>query len=210
MSEQLAILQTVTLQESKTDWSSFATCSKGSLFCAINGSSLVHEICRTPGAAGAPFKTAAKTHRLPDVIRYMCGFQCDGECRLAASFDDYIVRVFRATGDGLCELQLLRARHADWNPRTLVGLEGGAFCIGSYFTNPADSKGKYGIELCAADARGALSTPRQLMQFTNKVSLWCHLRAPDASNITPRIVAAEWNEDLGTTTSLRVFCLQQD
>ena len=88
-SEQLAILQAVSLQESKTDWTSFATGPNGSVFCAINGSSSVHEICRTPGAAGAPFKTPKKTHRLPDVIRYICGFQCDGNRRLAASLDDY-------------------------------------------------------------------------------------------------------------------------
>ena len=207
-SEQLALVQTVTLQESKSNWSSFATGPNGSVFCAIFGSSAVHEIYRTPGAAGAPFRAAAKAHRLPTAICYICGFECDGDHRVAASFDDNSVRIFRATGDGLCELQQIRPPHANWTPNSLVGLAHGAFCIRSYCTDPADSKGKSDIELCAADASGALSTPRRLMQFTNRVELWSHSRAADASDSATRIFAAEYTFSSGS--SLRVFLLQHD
>ena len=209
-SEQLALVQTVTLQESKSWWSSFATGPNGSVFCAIVTSSSVHEMCRMPGAAGAPFGVAAKAHRLPTSIRYICGFECDAEHRVAASFNDNSVRIFRATGDELCELQKIRAPHANWQPVTLVGLADGAFCIGSYCTDPADSKGKYAIELCAADAGGAQSTPRRLMQFTNQVVLWCHSRPADASHSATRIFADENNSSGIETTALRVFHLQQD
>ena len=206
-SDQLALVQTVTLQESNINWSTLATGPNGSVFCAICGSSAVHEICRAPGAANAPFEAAAKAHRLPTDIRYICGFECDGEHRVAASFDDNSVRIFRATGDGLCELQQIRAPHANWTPRSLVGLADGAFCIDSYCTDPADSKENHAIELCAADASGALSTPRRLMQFTNSVALWCHSRAADASDSATRIFAAEY---ISSVSSLGVFLLQQN
>ena len=69
-------------------------------------------------------------------------------------------------------MQQIAATHADWTPGTLVGLAdgtlAGAFCISSYL---ADSEGKYDIAICAADASGALSTPRRLMQFANRVEL---------------------------------------
>ena len=206
-SEQLALVQTVTLQESTINCSSFATGPNGSVFCAFRGSSAVHELCRTPGATNRPFGAAAKTHRLPTAIRCICGFECDGEHRVAASFDDNSVRIFRAIGDGLCELQQIRAPHANWTPNLLVGLADGAFCISSYCTDPADSTVKWGIELCAADASGALSTPRRLMQFTNHVNLWCHSRAADASDSATRIFAAEY---ISNGSYLRVFLLQQD
>ena len=107
-SEQLALVQTVNLQESTDNWSSFATGPEGSVFCAIIGSSAVHEMCRKPGvanASGGPFGAAAKAHYLYTAIRCICGFECDGEHRIAASFDDNCVRVFRVAGDGLCEMQ---------------------------------------------------------------------------------------------------------
>ena len=206
-SEQLALVQTVTLQESRTDWSTFSTGADGSVFCAIYGSSAVHEMCRTPGAANEPFGAAAKAHRLPTDIYYICGFECDGEHRVAASFNDNSVRIFRATGYGLCELQQIRAPHANWTAGSLVGLADSAFCIRSYSTDPEDSKREYAIELCAADASGALSTPRRLMQFTNKVELWCHSRAADASDSATRIFATEY---ISSGTALQVFILQQD
>ena len=206
-SEQLALVQTVTLQESTRGYSSFATGPNGSVFCAIVGSSAVHEMCRTPGAANAPFGAAAKTHRLPTDIRYICGFECDGEHRVAASTRDSRVLIFRATGDGLCELQQIRAPHANWTPNSLVGLADGAFCISSNCTDPADSKVKYAIELCATDASGALSTPRRLMQFTNDVDLWCHSRAADASHSAVRIFAADYISNKFATEALRVFLL---
>ena len=205
-SYQLALVQTVTLQESNINWSTLATGPNGSVFCAICGSSAVHEMCRTPGAANAPFGAAAKTHRLPTDIRYICGFECDGQHRVAASFNDKSVRIFRATVDGLCELQQIRAPHAKWTPYTLVGLADAALCIRSYSTDPADSNGKFAIELCAADASGALSTPRRLMQFTNRVELWCHSRAADASDSATRIFAADY---ISNGSPLRVFHLQQ-
>ena len=206
-SEQLALVQTVTLQESNSKCSTFATGPDGSVLCAIFGSFAVHEMCRTPGAANAPFRAAAKAHRLPTSIHYICGFECDGQHRVAASFNDNSVRIFRATVDGLCELQQIRAPHDNWTPRLLVGFADGAFCISSYYTDPADSKVKYAIELCAADASGALSTPRRLMQFTNSVELWCHSRPAGASDSATCIFAAEY---ISSGTPLRVFFLQQD
>ena len=210
-SEQLTLVQTVTLKESTNNSSSFATGPNGSVYCAICLTPTVHEMCRTPGPAGAarPFGAAAKLHRLREAIRYICGFQFDGESRLAASFGDNSVRVFRATRDGFSELQQIRAQYDNWSPMTLVGLKDSAFCIRS--SDSADSKVKYDIELCAADASGALSSPRRLKQFTNRVTLWCHSRVPDDPlNSAPRIIAAEWNSDDSSTTFLRVFCLQQD
>ena len=207
-SEQLALVQTVTLQESTSNRSStFATGPNGNVFCAIFGSSAAHEMCRTPGAANAPFGAAAKAHRFANAILYICGFECDGEHRVAASCDDKSVRIFRATGDGLCELQQIRAPHANWTPISLVVLADGAFCIRSYCIDPADSMGKYAIELCAADASGALSTPRRLMQFTNQVELWCHSRAADASDSAVRIIAAEY---ILSGSTLRVFIWKRD
>ena len=206
-SEHLALVQTVTLQESTSNWSTFATGPNGSVFCAIKNSPEVHEMCRTPGAVNAPFGAAAKAHRLPTAICYICGFEWDGQHRVAASFKDNSVRIFCATGDGLCELQQIRAPHANWTSNTLVGLAEGAFCIRSYCTDPADSKGKWAIELCATDASGALSIPRRLMQFTNCVELWCHSRSADASDSATRIFAAEY---ISSASTLRVFLLQQD
>ena len=153
--EQLSLVQTVTLQESITGWSTFANGPNGSVFCAIYGSSLVHEICRAPGAAAYPFGAVAKPHRLSEAaIRYICGFHFVGESRIVASFADNSVRVFRATGDKLSELQLLRA--PNWPPTTLVGLADGAICICSQFTNAVDSKQKWVVELFAADERRTL------------------------------------------------------
>ena len=209
-SKQLTLVQTVTLKESTSNSSSFATGPNGSVYCAVWGTSMVHEICRTPGAAaaaaGAPFGAAAKAHRLQNSIFSICGFHWNGEHRLAASFYDKSVRVFRATRDGFFQLQQIRAPYANWSPVTLVGLIDGAFCIRSSFTDPADSKVKYDIELCAADASGALSSPRQLKQFTNGVEVWCHSRSADASDSAPCIIAVEYNP----TATLREFYLQQD
>ena len=209
-SEKLEHVQSVNLLEWISGLSSFATGLNSTVFCAIAGSSTVHEICRTPGTAGEPFGAVAKTHRLPEVIRFICGFQCNEEHRVAASLADNSVRVFRATGEKLCELQKIRAPHDDWNPMTLVGLAEGAFCICSHFTDLTDWKKKYVIELCAADSSGTLSTPRRLMQFTNEVDLLCHLRAAVTSDNTPRIVAVERNSDSFSTAALRVYLLQQN
>ena len=204
--EHLALVQTVPLQESASNLATFATGADGSVLCAIWNSSAVHEMCRTPGAANAPFGADANTHSLPSAIRFICGFECDGERRVAASFEDNTLRVFRARGDGLCELQQIRAPHDNWSPRSLVGLADGAFCVSSYFIDPADSEWKYAIELCAADASGALSSPRLLMQFTNVVELWCNSRPADASDGATRIIAVEYSL---SGNSLRVFTLNE-
>ena len=142
---------------------------------------------------------AAREHRLKAVIYCICGFQCNGEHRLVASVDDNSVHVFRVTSDGLSELEQITVPHAKWSPVTLVGLANGGFCIGSEFTDPENSELKHGNELCAANETGVLSSPRRLMECTNRVELWCH----DAS--TQRIIAAEYN----STTALRLFHLQQ-
>ena len=195
------VQQKVNLQESK-GWSSFATGPNNSVFCVIGGSFSLHKISRTLSneAADAPFESSAKVHhRFQIAVCYICGFECDGEQRLAASFDDKSVRVFRATVDGLSELQQIPSSSANWIPGSLVGLIDGAFCISSDFRDSANSKVR-GIELCAADARGNISAPRLLKQFTNEVDLWCISRSAPLC-----IIAAEY----GSKIALRMFHLKQ-
>ena len=140
--EQLSLVQTVTLQESRNGCSSFANGPDGTVFCAILSSSTVHEIYRTrmPGSPGAQFGAVAKTHVMHRVIRLICGFQCDWQYRLAVSFDNESVQVFRVTEDGFSEFQSIESPYANWSPRTFVGLGDGAFCISAQFPDPANSK----------------------------------------------------------------------
>ena len=217
-SGQLSLVQTLTLQESSTNpWATFASAPNGGVFCAIWGSTSVHEMSRSLGNAGKPFADASTAHRLPATVYYVCGLQCAGEQRLVASFADRSVRVFRsaaaATAGSLADgalsvVQRITAPDADWSPNTLVGLSDGGICIRSNFTDPADPTPKFSLELCTADASGTLSSPRRLAQFTNHVEVWSHLRAKDAADSAHRIVVAEYSNC--TTVALRVLLFQTD
>ena len=213
-SGQLSLVQTVTLQESSTNtWATFASAPNGGVFCAIWGSTAVHEMSRSLGTAGKRFADASKAHRLPATVYYICGLHCAGEQRLVASFADRSVRVFRAAAgsladDALSEMLLIRAPAADWTPNTLVGLSDGGICIRSNFTDPADPTPQFSLELCTADASGTLSSPRRLAQFTNHVEVWSHLREKDATDEAHCIVVAEYSNC--TTVALRVLLVQDD
>ena len=93
-----------------------------------------------PGSPGAQFGAVAKAHVMHRVIRLICGFQCDWQHRLAVSFDNESVHVFRVTEDVFSEFQSIESPYANWSPRTFVGLGDGAFCISAQFPDPANSK----------------------------------------------------------------------
>ena len=209
-SGQLALVQSVTLQESKNySSSSFASGPNGSVFCAFHYSTSIHELCRSPANSGSPFADDSKLHSLAANVHYICGLQCVGEHRLVASFADRSVRVFRVAGGALSEVQRITEPADDWTPHTLVGLPDGGICICSRFQDPEDSHTKCGIDLCALDSSGTLSTPRRLVQFPNRVAVWCHQRAPNSSDSAHGIVVAEYSNRT-TVLTLRVFLFEQN
>ena len=209
-SGQLELVQSVPLQQKKTNWSSFASGPNGSVFCAILYSTCVHEIFRSHGAAVTPFADSSTAHGLPAVVHYICGLQCVGEQRLVASFNDRSVRVFFASGGALTELQRIPWSAADGTPYTLVGLPNGGVCVKSDVNDPTTSIRKYNIDFCTVDANGTLSSPRRLEQFTNGIDVWCHLRLSEASDSSHRIILAEYDAKWNKTLALRMYLCQQD
>ncbi|MCP6726102.1 hypothetical protein NL526_29000, partial [Klebsiella pneumoniae] len=82
---------------------------------------------RSSDTSATPFASTARTYRLPEKILAMCSLQSNGECRLAASFEDDTVRVFRVSGGTLNELQrVAQPPDSNWEPITLVALPGGS------------------------------------------------------------------------------------
>ena len=149
----MELVQTVDLQRSTSNSSmsnaSFATGPFNSVFCDIGYTSEVYALCHTLDAVGAPFEAAAKKRSFPDAIYsyFISGFQWYGQYRLAATCSDNSVRVFRTSLDVLFALQQIQVPQADWIAFSLVGLSDGALLISSKFTDSADSKEKWGIEL---------------------------------------------------------------
>ena len=135
--QQLSFVQSVTLEEPAATIriASFASAADENVFCAIRGSTYVHEICRSPGAAAAVPFVGSKAHRLPAVVFGICGYQFAGEQRLVASFDDRTVRVFRTTNGGLSEIQRISAPTPDCKPRRLLGLSNNEICVSSVFVD---------------------------------------------------------------------------
>ena len=86
---KLQVVQSVVIDETLlSDWVTFARWPEGNLFCAIYNSSSLHEFCRAPSASRTPFEDTSRKHPLSNKVRCICGLQSNGECRLAASFDD--------------------------------------------------------------------------------------------------------------------------
>ena len=209
-SGELELVQSVPLQQKKTNLSSFASGPNGSVFCAILYSTCVHEICRSHYAAVTPLADSSTAYGLHAVVHYICGLQCVGEQRLVASFNDRRVRVFSASGGALTELQRIPWPTADATPYTLVGLSNGEVWVKSDVNDSTTSIRKYNIDFCTVDASGTLSSPRRLEQFTNGIDVWCHLRVSEASDSSHRIILARYNEEWNKTLALRMYLCQLD
>ena len=199
---KLQVVQSVDIDETlgiHSDFVSFARWPEGNLFCAIFGSISLHEFSRAPSASRTPFEVTSRKHPLSNKVRYICGLQSNGECRLAASFYDNTIRVFRvaATGGALAELQrvTLPQPQTTWELYQLVALPGGSLVVRSYFTDPADSKTKYGIECCAATSDGTLSSPKRLFSQELVFAFWA-LLPPTEAFPTYRLIAYNANCEL--------------
>ena len=144
----------------------FARWPEGNLFCAIFNTSSLHEFSLAPSASLTPFEATSRKHSLFNAVGCICGLQSNGVCRLAASFNDKSIRVFRVPAAGGALAELLRVTppqlQTTWQRLELFALPGGSLVVSSSFTDPADSKTKYCIECCAAKSDGTLSPPKRL------------------------------------------------
>ena len=197
---KLQVVQSVVIDETLlSDWVTFARWPEGNLFCAIYDSISLHEFSRAPSASRTPFEDTSRKHSLSNKVRDICGLQSNGECRLAASFADNSIRVFRvvAAGGALDELQRVTPPQPQttWEPYQLVALPGGSLVVRSEFTEPADSKTKYGIECCAAKSDGTLSSPKRLFSQERGFAL-CALLPPTEAFPTYRFAAFNRNYEL--------------
>ena len=197
---KLHVVQSVVIDETLlSDWVTFARWPEGNLFCAIYGSDCLHELSRAPSTSRTPFEDTSRKHPLSNKVRDICGLLSNGVCRLAASFYDYSIRVFRvvAAGGALDELQRITPPQPQntWEPYLLVALPGGSLVVRSYFTDPADSKTKYGIECCAAKSDGTLSSPKRLFSQELAFDLW-GLLPPTETFPTYRFTAFNRNCEL--------------
>ena len=162
---KLQVVQIVVIDATlgpKSDWVTFARSPEGNIFCAMRGSSFLHEFSCAPSASRSPFEDTPRKYALPNKIRCICGRQSSGECRLALSFDDNSICVFRVAGGALKEMQRITPPQTNWGPYMLVALPGGSLIVDTLFTDPTDSKEKRGIECCAAKSDGTLSPPKRL------------------------------------------------
>ena len=154
-------------------------------------------LARRVPRANSPFEVTARKHSLSNKVRFICGLQSNGECRLSASFDDNSIRVFRvaAAGGALTELQRITPfqPQATWQPFELVALPGGSLVVCSCFTDPTDSKKKSGIECCATKSDGTLSSPKRLFSQELMFVLWA-LLPPSEAFPTYRRIAPNFNE----------------
>ena len=195
-SEKLQVVQSIVIDETLlSDCVTFARWPEGNIFCAIYGFDCLHEFSRAPSASSTPFEDTSRKHPLHNRVRYICGLQSNGECRLAASFDDNSIRVFRvaAAGDALAELQRVTPPQSNWTPYTLVALPGGSLIVDSLFTDPA--KQRQGIECCAAKSDGTLSSPKRLFSQELGFALWA-LQPPTEAFPTYRLIASNDNYEL--------------
>ena len=193
----LHVAQSADLNETENGWASFAQWYGGNLFCAVLGSSSLHELCRSQGASQTPFDNTPRVHILPEEVIAICGLQSNGECRLAASFYDKTFRVFRVSGATLCELQIVPRPDSNfWKPRTLLALPGGSLILGSSFRDASNSQTlKYGIECCAAQPDGFLASSKRLHAPFIDFALIGLLQSIDDSSIL-RIVTRDTNRAL--------------
>ena len=188
-------MQSVDIDETlgiDSDWVTFSRWPEGNLFCAINNSSSLHEFSRAPSASRTPFEDTSRKHPLHNRVRYICGLQSNGVCRLAASFDDKSIRVFRvaAAGGALAELQRITQPQSNWTPYTLVALPGGSLIVDSYSTYAAGLIRMQGIESCGTKSDCTVSSPKRL--FTQ--GFWFNLLGllpPTEAFPTYRLIASD-------------------
>ena len=162
---------------------------KETWICAELDSSSLHELCRLHGTSQTPFDNTPRVHLLPANVIAICGIQSNGECRLAASFRDNTLRVFRLAAT-LCEWQRVQHPNSNyWQPITLLALPGGSLIVGSAFGDAPDSKTmKYGIECSAAQPDGSLAPAKRLHATDINFELVGLMPTADGSH-TLRIVA---------------------
>ena len=160
--ESMRVVQSFDLSSTIKKFTSFAHWPGWNLFCAVLGSNSLHELCRSQGAS--TFDTIPRVHLLPEEVITICGLQTYGECRLAVSFGDKTLRVFRVAGATLCELQRLPRPDATfWEPRELLALPGGSLILRSRLADAANSETVIdAIECCAAQQDGSLARSNRL------------------------------------------------
>ena len=160
----LHVVQSVSLNTIESSWTSFAQWPGGNVFCVVLGSRSLHELCHSQAASLTLFDSIPRVHSLPASVLTICGLQSNCECRLAASFDDKTLRVFRVAGATLCELQRLQHPDASFlEPRELLALPGGSLILRSRFVDTTNSDIKFdAIECCAAQQDGSLARSKRL------------------------------------------------
>ena len=201
----LHVVQSVALNETENNRTTFAQWPGGNVFCAIWGSSSLHELCRSQGASQTPFDSTPRVHRLPAQVIAICELQSNGECRLAASFFDDTLRVFRVAGATLCELQRVPQPNANyWTPRTLLALPGGSLIVKTYFKDAPNTKTRYGFDCCAAQQNGSLAPVKRLHATDMNFNLIGLLPATDDCN-TLRIAAFDY-----TNSALNIYPLNTE
>ena len=199
----LHVVQSVALNETEIGWTSFAQWPGGNACCAIWDSCSLHEFCRSQGASQTPFDSTPRVHRLPAKVGAICRLQSNGECRLAASFRDNTLRVFRVAGATLCELQRVPQPNANyWTPSTLLALPGGSLIFSSVFEDAPNTKKRFDFECCAAQQNGSLAPAKRLHATDMGFNLIGLLPATDDCN-TLRIAAFDY-----TNRALNIYPLK--
>lgn len=194
-SGKLELVQSVVLREDNRNATTYARWPAGNVVCAGWGSSILHELCRTPKDSKLLFEEKPREHRLPANVRVICGLQTNGEYRFAASFDDDSLRVFRIVGGVLSELQRIPPpHHVKWSPWSLAALPGGSLIVRSGFVHPELSL-MYCIECCAVQPNGSLAVPKRLLAQKLGISVW-GLLAPTKFTNAYRIVVFNESREL--------------
>ena len=180
----LHVMHNIGLNETHCNLTSFVQWPGGNVFCAIWGSSSLHE-----GASQAPFDSIPRVHLLPARVIAICTLQSNGECCLAASFDDNTLHVFRVSGATLYGFQrVLQPDAKYWQPLTLLALPGGSLILCSWFEDASNAKRRYAIECCATQQYGFLAPSKRLQAQDTDLYLIDLLPAIDDSR-SLRIVA---------------------
>ena len=192
--ESLEVVQSIVLDEHRTNDAFFALWHAGSLFCALNCSYALHQLCRTSGDSQLLFEDKPQKHELPEMVLEICGLQMNGEPRLVASFCDSSLRVYKVSGKTLFELQLIEPTCRHRILGKLIGLPGGSVIAESRFDEVPFKDFKYGIACYASQPDGTLAAPKRLHTEDRWFGLKFFL-PPTDFYLTNRLVA-DLNENL--------------
>ena len=190
----LEVLQSTVLDENKTNDAFFAPCQAGGLFCAINCSYALYQLCRSSGASQLQLEEKPLKHKLPEMVLEISSLRMNGEPRFVASFCDSNLRVYKVVGTTLVELQLIEPTCKHRILGRLIGLPGGSVIAESRFDDELLKDFQYGIACYASQPDGTLAAPKRLQTEDRWLGLKYFL-PPTDFHLTNRLVA-DFNENL--------------